>query len=230
MFTSIQEKRLFFTAGSASSGFCEENSWPSLATEQEHCWAWQPKGHCPASMTQVTVSQELPLLPNYKLLWQLPQSISRAFKKHEEAKWNRNVKKAKKGNYCTEDSAKCCLSLHISILIESWPWAAFHWNAGHGLASRGSGVHLTHSSSQGKLCPQIWAGAPPEGMSSNMEQRGGWVFGTKWSHPLLAGARKSLEWALKDTGTATAWVKSHLPPLPQLLCLINMGNGANNLL
>lgn len=109
MFTSNQEKQLFFTAGSASFGVCEENFFPCHRTG-----AWQTKAHCPAYTAKVMASQELPLPPNYKLLWHLSQSISRAFKKHKEAKWNRNVKKGKKGTTALETVEKCCLSLHLS--------------------------------------------------------------------------------------------------------------------
>lgn len=56
-----------------------------------------------------------------------------------------------------------------ATLIQSWPWAAFHLNAGHGLANHGSGEQLMSSSSQGKLCSHTGTGATPEWVPSNME-------------------------------------------------------------
>lgn len=236
MFTSNQEKQLFFTAGSASFGVCEENFFPCHGTgallslaDQSTLSSIHSKSHgfpgAPsASKLQITVA--------------LVTVHQQGFQETQRSKMEQKCKERQKRNYCIGDSGKMLPqpSSIIATLIESWPWAAFHLNAGHGLANHGSGGNPMSSSSQGKLCPQTWNGADPEWTSSNMEQPGCWVLGTKWSHPLLAGARKFLERALKSSGSATschwgtAWDKSHPSPLPQLLCLINMGNGANSLL
>lgn len=89
-------------------------------------------------MTLVTVSQEFPLPPNYKLLWQLPQPFSRAFKKHKKQKSNRNATKAKKANP-TPETAQNAASAFIyhsnpNIVLamsrsphKCWAWLGKLW-------------------------------------------------------------------------------------------------------
>lgn len=132
-----------------SFGFCEENYCPPLATAQEYCWAWWPGGHSPASMTQVVVSQEVPLPPNYKLLWQLPQPIVRAFEKHKKQKATemQQKQKKKKNPNTTPETVQNAASAFIYHSIPNivlamsrsprkcWAWLGKLWvrNAFHAL-------------------------------------------------------------------------------------------------
>lgn len=89
-------------------------------------------------MTQVTVSQELPLPPNYKLLWQLPQPIGKAFKKHKKHKATEMQQKQKKANTTLETAQNAAsafiyrsnpnIALAMSLSPRKcWAWLGKLW-------------------------------------------------------------------------------------------------------
>lgn len=237
MFTSNQEKQLFLTAGLASFVY-----WGKFLPLPQSRSIAEPGSlkdivQHPLHKSQFPRSSLCLQITNYCGICHSPSAgLSRNTKKQNGTETLKKKKVKKELLHWRHCKMLPQPSYIIATLIQSWPWAAFHLNPGHGLANSGSGVHLMSSRSQGKLCPHTWTGAAPEWMPSNTEQCGCWVLGTKWSHPLLAGARKFLEWAIKSS--ATCYLLSLGDSLGQVtsfssvsvLCLTNRGNGANSLL
>lgn len=200
MFISIQGKQLFFTAGSASLGFCEEKNRSiaepgSLKDIVQHPW------HKSQFLRSFLCLQ----ITNYCGTCHSPSAgLSGNTKKQNGTEKKKEKKKAKK--------------------------EVLHWRQCkmlHGLAICGSGVHTGAPAAKessvlryglGLLqsgSPQTWSSMGVQSLTLNVTST------PCWGKEILRVSLKTLS-AVTGAQPGT----SHI----LLLCLINMGNGANSLL